>query len=486
MYKIFKITLLALLFFNTENLVASDPGKLTKVEGKLPIEAGQEHEVSLRISDQTTPVQSARFFTIRSQGGEFKFQFLLSRTETIRITVDSLYLRSMDGAGITGGTLYIEPGDSLAFSVPTSNSQLYKDIIVTGKGSEKYRFMKAYNHALAKAIEDTKNLKGLEQNLELKRRMIPVVDKYKSEVSDGAFKAIKYYILSLYHYGFVLHTLALDYNKPESFQEYQRNIKSYPLEELVMSKSDEVAMEVVFFGRAKIDYLIRRNTTAWDPTITKTEYYSALETAYTGKPYQAKLLASYLHFGIVEQGLSNEMKQLVERFHELVPATDQFRIGLDTMIAKLVDGEKNGVDLATYNFVDTKGNAVSLAKYKGKVLLIDFYFFGCAFCKVIAPEMEKLEKQFENRDDLVFLSISIDATMQRFQNGIGVFSSPSATALFTGGVGDNHKMIRDFGISGYPTLVMIGRKGEVINNRAPVPRNEEETEKLINLIKQSL
>ena len=57
---------------------------------------------------------------------------------------------------------------------------------------------------------------------------------------------------------------------------------------------------------------------------------------------------------------------------------------------------------------DVKGNNVSLSDFKGKVVVIDFWSTWCSWCKETTQELEKLHKNYRDRD-VVFLGISMDS-----------------------------------------------------------------------------
>ena len=49
-------------------------------------------------------------------------------------------------------------------------------------------------------------------------------------------------------------------------------------------------------------------------------------------------------------------------------------------------------DLPNFALTDSTGNRVSLSKYKGRVILLDFWATWCDVCKTIIPEIARYRR----------------------------------------------------------------------------------------------
>lgn len=71
-----------------------------------------------------------------------------------------------------------------------------------------------------------------------------------------------------------------------------------------------------------------------------------------------------------------------------------------------------GDDLSTYNyrFVTETGDSVAFPQsFAGKILVVSYIYAHCPdICLITTSNMEKLRERIGKRDDIVFLSISID------------------------------------------------------------------------------
>ena len=113
----------------------------------------------------------------------------------------------------------------------------------------------------------------------------------------------------------------------------------------------------------------------------------------------------------------------------------------------------------------TDGKPRSLADYKGKVVLLDFWGIWCSACTNGMPSLEHLKQKYEPRG-VVFLSIHTPGEdIGRIRRFLEFKKSSFISAL------DEDRKKSDnsvngvtadrYGVRGYPTLVMIDRRGNV-------------------------
>jgi len=99
------------------------------------------------------------------------------------------------------------------------------------------------------------------------------------------------------------------------------------------------------------------------------------------------------------------------------------------------------------------GREVKLAELKGRVVVLNFWFVGCAPCRAEIPDLNRLVDEYQGRD-VVFLAVARDkAGMVReflkeipFKYGIVAEGVPTAEA---------------FGVELYPTHILIDKAGNV-------------------------
>lgn len=136
-----------------------------------------------------------------------------------------------------------------------------------------------------------------------------------------------------------------------------------------------------------------------------------------------------------------------------------------------------------FELKDSLGNLVRLDDFKGKVVLMDFWFTGCKGCVQVAKELhEKVIPGFRGDTGVVFIAVSIDVNFLQWKKSIrtGIYSAPPELNLYTQGMGSGHPLFRYYGFSGCPQLLLIDAAGYLVSSSPPMPGPE-----LVNLIRQS-
>ena len=106
------------------------------------------------------------------------------------------------------------------------------------------------------------------------------------------------------------------------------------------------------------------------------------------------------------------------------------------------------------------GDTVSSADYRGKVVVLNFWYADCPPCRLEAPKLEKLNQQYSSKG-VVFLGVNKTDTAPTaisFEKSHGVTypsildaASGSVTVAFTGKISPNS----------VPTTLIIDAKGRV-------------------------
>lgn len=135
------------------------------------------------------------------------------------------------------------------------------------------------------------------------------------------------------------------------------------------------------------------------------------------------------------------------------------------LLKKIKSSRLTGTQAYNFKLVDTLGKIHRLADYKGKVVLIDFWYTGCGNCIQIAPYLKDMEITFVNKP-VIFLSVNIDKTRGQWIKSIngGKYNSHYVTNLFTDGQELKHPICLHYNINACPTLILIDKSGALMQN----------------------
>ncbi|HHE65494.1 MAG TPA: AhpC/TSA family protein, partial [Bacteroidetes bacterium] len=114
----------------------------------------------------------------------------------------------------------------------------------------------------------------------------------------------------------------------------------------------------------------------------------------------------------------------------------------------------SGHPVPEFTFPDPEGKMVSLSSFKGKWVLLDFWYDGCGWCKRLSPILKNIYYDWKDKKDFEIISISVDKEYERWIKGMKEENQPWIQ------VRDSTKTYPlKYAISGYPTLILIDKEG---------------------------
>ena len=107
-----------------------------------------------------------------------------------------------------------------------------------------------------------------------------------------------------------------------------------------------------------------------------------------------------------------------------------------------------------FNLKDQYGVEHSLEKYRGKVVVLNFWTTWCPVCKEEIKDIEKLYEDYgKNQEDVVFLGVS-NENMDKIKSYVEKNNYKFPTV-----VGED--VMRDYFIRAFPTVFIIDKNGNV-------------------------
>ena len=131
-------------------------------------------------------------------------------------------------------------------------------------------------------------------------------------------------------------------------------------------------------------------------------------------------------------------------------------IKLDSSRIKKLTGEthKNMLGQAApeFEFTDIENKVFRSSDLREKVIVLNFWFIGCAPCRKEIPELNKIKRDFVN-EDIVFIAIALD-------NAVKLRQFFSENEFLYAHIADGKTFAEKFSVSAYPTNVVIDKAGK--------------------------
>lgn len=392
----------------------------------------------------------------------------------------------------------VEPGDSVVIDMRG------KDCIFSGRGHEKYEvsykifsgereWYTLYIDSVLKAggsigphslVKDTTNYMGLvkyfdDQSVPMYSKINfqqKILKEYKGKIDPNTYEIIKTNIV----FANVASILVMYRNS------------------LIVNKSEKISEEFI----SRVNKLLK-------PTL-----YTFLSKMTSPVPQEQRLLscefsnlivnASQLikYFGEdpvswIEENFQGELRDrlLLQYFitiakkpgsQHIVPEISRI-VKTDyckDALASFASAVKPGSEAFNFSLTDITGKKVTLSQFKGKTVVMDFWFTGCTGCLNLAPHMKMVYDAVKDNPNIVFLSINVDKSSERWKESAltHAYSPKGAVELYTDGLGNAHPLIQHYKIQSYPTLILIDRNGKLISANPEKPTDNLKKEKFIALI----
>jgi len=138
-------------------------------------------------------------------------------------------------------------------------------------------------------------------------------------------------------------------------------------------------------------------------------------------------------------------------------------------------------DVYPFELKDVNGKIVRPSDFKGKVILLDFWFNGCAGCIKIASIIDKVLYPLYKNKDVAFVSVNINSKREAWLNGLssGKYTSKQSTNVNVGELGIKHPFLTHYTIWACPRLILVGKDGKIYSSTPPM--DEAGLIKMLNL-----
>jgi len=150
---------------------------------------------------------------------------------------------------------------------------------------------------------------------------------------------------------------------------------------------------------------------------------------------------------------ADNLRFYVEHFKEF--AADQ-RYQNVVKEYEIADRTVNGKPVPGFTFPNPEHKMVSLADFRGKWVLLDFWYVDCPWCRKLSPHLINIYKDWQESKNFEIISISVDKPKDylRWLEAIG-----NDGATWTQVLDSTKTYPLEYGITGYPTLILVDPEG---------------------------
>jgi len=405
--------------------------------------------------------------------GRFKFTFNLKHPGYFNLSANNSEF----------SFLLIEPGDSVHINMDVLQP---KKVVFTGKGADlqeyQYEANIKFNDGFHPPLKATlANFKPYFSYIDsCTRSKIAFLDSFGSKLSKTAYQVLNADLF----YDEEIH-------KTRYFINLTKGNPANDINALYLSYFDQRKKlrvnDTIAYSRNLIGYLYQQNELDYmhlcyidGGKFNFAGKYSLLK-ALTYGSVQERVLAYTLllqvHIG-AEAALANVKEYLNgpynPEFKEIIRSKYEFQQKFGTGKAALA-----------FTLPDVDNNLKRLDDFKGKIVLVDFWFNGCTGCASLFQGMSFVKEYFKKNQNVVFVNISVDTKKDHWLDGIRLYKISDEVNLYTAGQGEKHPVIKFYGLNGYPAQFLIDKQGKYIS--ATLPRADIDNGKaLIKLIESSL
>lgn len=162
-----------------------------------------------------------------------------------------------------------------------------------------------------------------------------------------------------------------------------------------------------------------------------------------------------LHWSQVVGGRYKSVYDKKTNSKSLVRTTDkEFSEELNKTEKRIVRRDKLGIDFPDFRSLDIDGNIIEKSGLKGKVVVVNFWFVGCAPCEMERPELNGLAKIYQDNDIVKFISFARNDT-----NQLRSFLKDHPF-LFRTIATEKDEIKNRFSVNEYPVTIIIDKYGK--------------------------
>jgi thiol-disulfide isomerase/thioredoxin len=134
-----------------------------------------------------------------------------------------------------------------------------------------------------------------------------------------------------------------------------------------------------------------------------------------------------------------------------------YDIYLQNQVGKKIEASTKNYSL-NRKLIATSGDTINMAeKFKGKIVLLDFWYSKCGACFASFPDLEKISKYYINDSAVVIASVNFKYQNETNEDVLGLISNYSFNKFIDFGNLEKN----NWNIEAYPTGIILDKNGMV-------------------------
>jgi|GEM_PF-1155249 len=149
---------------------------------------------------------------------------------------------------------------------------------------------------------------------------------------------------------------------------------------------------------------------------------------------------------------SEEGKKEAQRIYDDLVGDDKFEDSANKLLKQLFYAEKV-MQAPSFSVTALNGETYDSESLKGKVVVLNFWFIGCAPCRIEIPGLNEMIKEYAEKE-VVFIAFALDdaKALETFLSEL-----PFDYAIIPGA----HEVSSFYGVQAFPTHVIIDKMGNI-------------------------
>lgn len=381
---------------------------------------------------------------------------------------------------------YLNPGDNIEILYTGSGKSgkiKNEELKIVGRGSEKFQVMKALNSAdypvKTNITSNANPLEVIDSSFKtsglIYEQRTKILNSFKARISRSMFEILNAENYGFSYFGFynflALRFKSLKINRKDSialiFKFKKENFKSTDFS----LNSPSFLLYLYYKSRALT--VMSHNTARIDIK----DLYNEIVASNSGNRREKMLV--YL---LVKGGYGSTNNDKIPLFDKslMYIKNDQYR----SIILQLKKSMTIGTPAYPFILPDTSGKLISLSEFKGKTIVVDCWFTGCASCIRLAKTIDTyVLPVFKDNPDVIYISVCVDKSKEQWISSLqtGDYTNKKSINLFTEGKGLNHPFIKNYLFDSFPQIMLIDKSGNIFSPILPRFPNE-----MIEVIKNAL